>query len=241
MQSYSIPQFNILLDRSENDYVLTIHDLPNEDRPRDKLLRFGPEALSVEELMSVLINTGTIKEDVMSMSHRIVREYGEMSIFVEKRADELAKNLNIPITKACQIIACGELGRRFFDKNRSGFTVIRNAKDAYEYLQDMRNLNKEHLRGLYLNSRNRLIRDEVISMGTVSASIIHAREVFRPAIECNASAIILAHNHPSQDLNPSEDDILITKRLKEAGKMFQIPVLDHIIITKDSFKSLNEI
>ncbi|MCX6718909.1 MAG: hypothetical protein NTZ38_00835, partial [Candidatus Taylorbacteria bacterium] len=112
------------------------------------------------------------------------------------------------------------------------------AKDAYEYLQDMRNLPKEHLRGLYLNSHNRVIRDEVISIGTINSNMIHPREVFRPAIESNASAVVLAHNHPSGEAVASPEDIEITKQLIQAGKILGISLLDHVIITKDAFSSI---
>jgi DNA repair protein RadC len=188
--------------------------------------------------MSILINTGTVKEDVMSMSHRIIREYGETSIFEEKKAQELAKNLNIPITKACQIVACGELGRRTYKSNNSGLYIIRNAKDVYEYLQDMHNLPKEHLRGLYLNSHNRIIHDEVISIGTINSNIIHPREVFRPALAYNAVAVVIAHNHPSNIATPSSQDIEITNQIIQAGRILGINVLDHVIITKNTYMSI---
>lgn len=126
-----------------------------------------------------------------------------------------------------------------FRKEDSGLAVIRNAKDAYEYLRDMHNLPKEHLRGLYLNSHNKIIHDEVISIGTINSNIIHAREVFRPAIQYNAAAIILAHNHPSDIATPSAQDLEITKNLVEAGKMMGIHILDHVIITKSTYVSVN--
>ncbi|MEK7501403.1 MAG: DNA repair protein RadC, partial [Patescibacteria group bacterium] len=156
----------------------------------------------------------------------------------EKDANKLSREMNIPIVKACQIVAVGELGRRVYERNQSGFSTIRNAKDAYDYLQDMRNLPKEHLRGLYLNSHNRVIRDEVISIGTINSNMIHPREVFRPAIESNAAAVVLAHNHPSGEATPSEEDIEITKQLVQAGKILGISLLDHVVITKDSFASI---
>jgi len=175
----------------------------------------------------------------LEMSNRIIRDYGERSLLSERDPKKLSLDMDIPLVKACQIVACGELARRFYDKNESGFTVIRSAKDVYEYLQDMRNLSKEHLRGLYLNGHNRIIRDEVISIGTVNANIIHAREVFRPAIECNAAAVVLAHNHPSGEATPSNEDIEITRQLVKAGQILGLAVLDHVIITKNTFTSVN--
>ncbi len=230
---------DLFLDTNNREYILKIRDLPFDSRPREKLIKDGPEALALSELLAVILNTGNKKEDVLEMSNRIIREYGEKSIIAQKNVNKLAEELDIPLLKACQIIACGEIGRRFYEKNSSGLAVIRNAKDVYEYLQDMRNLPKEHLRGLYLNSHNRIIHDEVISIGTINSSIIHAREVFRPAIQYNAAAIIIAHNHPSDIATPSSQDLEITNQLVKVGKMLGINVLDHVIITKSTYASIN--
>lgn len=239
MQTYAIKANVRFLDRPYREYPLTIRDLPADLKPREKLMAQGPEALSIRELLSALLVTGTTKEDVLEMSNRLIRDYGERSILAERDAGKLSKDMDIPIVKACQIVACGELGRRFYDKNETGFATIRNAKDVYGHLQDMRNLPKEHLRGLYLNSHNHIIRDEVISIGTVNANMIHPREVFRPAIECNAAAIVLAHNHPSGEAAASTEDIEITRQLVEAGTIIGITVLDHVIITKNGFVSVS--
>ncbi len=140
----------------------------------------------MQELLTVILNTGSKKEGVLEMSSRIIRQYGERSIISERSAEKLAAELDIPLGKACQVVAVGEIGRRFYEKNNAGFTVIRNAKDIYDHVQDMRSLPKEHLRGLYLNSHNQIIHDEVISIGTINSNIVHPREVFRPAVEYNA-------------------------------------------------------
>jgi len=236
---YIIPDTTLILDRRPREYPLIFRDLPANEKPREKLLAYGPEALSIAELTALLLVTGTTREDVLEMSTRLVREYGEKSVFAGRDPEKLSKELDVPIVKACAIVAVGELGRRLYEHSESGFKTIRNAKDAYEYLVDMRNLPKEHLRGLYLNSHNRIIADEVISIGTVNANVIHAREVFRPAIERNAVAVILAHNHPSGESTPSLEDITITKQLVQAGKILGIRVLDHVIITKDAFMSVS--
>ena len=235
---YSLMDTELFLDTSNRDYILKVRDLPPDAKPREKMIRQGPEALSLPELLAVILNTGNQKEDVLEMSGRIIREYGEKSIIAEKNAEKLSEELNIPIGKACQVIACGEIGRRFYEKNNSGLFVIRNAKDVYEYLEDMHNLPKEHLRGLYLNSHNRIIHDEVISMGTINSNIIHPREVFRPALEYNAAAIIIAHNHPSNIATPSAQDLEITQQIVQAGKILGINVLDHVIITKSTYISI---
>lgn len=239
--SYNIKDTHTILNRSissHKEYILTIRDLPLEKKPRERLLAQGPGALSISELLAVVFNTGTKNEDVLQMSGRIIREYGEKSIMAAVDATELATTLGIPTFRACQIVACGELGRRFYERNESGLTVIRTAKDVFEYLHDMRNLPKEHFRGLYLNTHHRIIHDEVISIGTINSNIVHPREVFRPAIAYGAVAVILAHNHPSNTAVASEEDVKITNQLIEAGKLIGINILDHVVITKDSFISV---
>jgi DNA repair protein RadC len=147
--------------------------------------------------------------------------------------------LDIPLGKACQLVACFELGRRLF-RNADGRKpiIIRTASQVYEYLKDMRDLSKEHLRGLYLDSHYQLIHDELISIGTLTSNLVHPREVFRPAIERSAAALILAHNHPSGIPKPSDADLAITEQIIEAGKVLGISLLDHVIIAKNSHQSI---
>lgn len=220
-------------------YPLKVRDLPNKDKPREKLLESGVKSLSLAELLSVVLMTGTKKEDVLSMSSRVIKEYGK-SIFANPTLDlvKISAELDLPLTKVCQIIACGELGKRLFDKNVNGLKTIRTADDVYEYTKDMHNLSKEHLRGLYLDTHNKVIHDEVISIGTINSSIVHAREVFRPAIEYGAAAFILVHNHPSNVSTPSESDKMITEQIIKAGKVLGISLLDHVVVARDSFTSI---
>ncbi|MBC7982023.1 DNA repair protein RadC, partial [Candidatus Parcubacteria bacterium] len=183
--------------------------------------------------------TGTKKEDVSSMSSRVIKEYGK-SIFSNPNIDlkKVSVDLDIPITKICQIIACGELGKRLFDNNINGVKTIRTADDVYEYTKDMHGLSKEHLRGLYLDTHNKIIHDEVLSIGTINSSIVHPREVFKPAIEYGAAAFILVHNHPSGISTPSVSDKLITEQIIKAGKVLGIALLDHVVVARDSFASV---
>ncbi|OGF26395.1 hypothetical protein A2331_06515 [Candidatus Falkowbacteria bacterium RIFOXYB2_FULL_34_18] len=215
-----------------------VKDLNEEDKPREKLIKYGPDILSVQELLAIVLGTGTKKEEVMSMTSRILKEYGEKPILSQTNPKIFQNELGIPETKACQIIACFELGRRFFKENKTGSITIRNAKQAFNYLKDMRDLPKEYLRGIYLNSRYKLIHDEVISVGTLTANIIHPREIFKPAIEHSAAAIIIAHNHPSGSPTPTKSDIEITKQIVKAGKILGIDLLDHIIIAKNKYSSI---
>lgn len=219
-------------------YILTIRDIPDKDRPREKLLAHGPGALTPQELLAIVLEKGTRKEGVLEMTERIVREYGERNVFVNTDAKKLAHDLGIPLNKAMQIVATGELGRRFFERSRNGAAVIRTADDAFEYTADMRALKKEHLRGIFLNAHYQVVHDEIISIGTVDANIVHPREVFRPAISCSAAGVVLVHNHPSGILEPSAEDRRVTKQIKEAGSLIGIELVDHLIVTADGFKSI---
>jgi DNA repair protein RadC len=218
-------------------YRLTIRDLPNEQKPREKLDHSGPSALSMAELWAVILSVGTKKEDIMGMSSRILKEYGERSIINEQSPSKLSKTLDIPLGKAQQVIATIEMGKRLFERNPSGAKIIRTAHDVYSYTKNMWDLPKEHLRGIYLDSHYKVIHDEVISIGTIDANIIHPREVFRPALEYAAAAVILVHNHPSGNTEPSEADLIITSQLLEAGKLLGIDLIDHVIVSSKGFQS----
>jgi DNA repair protein RadC len=241
MNTYSLKDTSLFLDVSSKDrkYILTIKDLPSDNKPRERLRKLGPSALSTQELLAIVLGTGTKKEGVLEMSHRVLKEYGERTLIHHKNPEHMAKTLGIPLVKALQIVACGELGRRFFEKHDYGSWTIRSAKDVYEYVRDMHTLPKEHLRGIYVNTHHKIVHDEVLTIGTINSNVIHPREVFKPAIEYGAVAVILAHNHPSGITAPSEADIEITKQLVEAGKILGINILDHIIVTKKGFESIN--
>lgn len=229
---------DLTLDESKK-YVLKLRDLPGDEKPREKLMKYGPQVLTLPELIAIVLNVGTKKEEVLTMSRRLLKEYGDSAIIHQKDPRKIQEMLGIPLVKSCQLVACFELGRRFFKStdNRKPIT-IRTASQVYDYLKDMRDLPKEHLRGLYLDNHYRLIHDEVISIGSLTSSIIHPREVFRPALEHSASAVILAHNHPSGITKASDSDIAITEQIVSAGKILGINVLDHVIITKAKFGSI---
>lgn len=236
---YTLQDFDHIVTSDDTKYVIKrLRDLPKEDKPREKLMKYGPDMLSAQELLAIVLNVGTKKEEIRTMTNRILREYGEKSIAHQRDVQRLMDELDIPKAKACQIVACFELGRRFFGQDTGRSVTIRTPKQAFEYVQSMGALPKEHLRGLYLNNHYRVIHDEVISIGSVTANIIHPREVFRPAIEYGASAVVLAHNHPSGNVTPSEADIEITCQLRRAGELVGIELLDHIVVTKDAFASI---
>jgi len=226
--------------RTASSYRIKLKELPEEKKPREKMVKYGPDFLKIPELLSIILNTGYRDENVLELSHRIIKEYGSRAIASEKNIGRLMETIGIPLVKACQIVACFELGRRFFQEEPGRMPAIRGPEDVYEYLKDMRNLKKEQFRGLYLNARNKVIHDEVISIGTLTANLVHPREVFQPAIEYLACGLLVAHNHPSGDPEPSEDDLEITRKLSGVGKTMDIELIDHIIIGNNRYVSLKE-
>lgn len=235
--NYHLRDNDVILQEPNTKYVLRFRDMPDDDKPREKLLKAGVKNLSAPELMAVILGVGTSKEDVLTMAKRITKEYGEKALTHELNPQALADTLDIPLTKACQIVASFEIGRRYFAK-QPGSIFVRQSKQAADYLKDMGNLRKEQLRGLYLNSRYQVIHEEIISLGSLTANIVHPREVFQPALEHGAIAIVLAHNHPSGRINPTQADIAITRQLVEAGQLMGIDIVDHLIITATRHVSL---
>jgi DNA repair protein RadC len=231
-----------LLDTAPNHgrayQIPRVKDLPDEEKPREKMIKEGVGALSMAELLAVVLGVGTKKEEVFSMSSRLLREYGEKAIAYQKDPKIIEKDLKIPLVKSCQIVACFELGRRFYQKKPGGLITIRTSAQAYNYLKDMGGLPKEQFRGLYLNTHYQLVHDEVISLGTLDSSLVQAREVFRPALEYSAAAVIVAHNHPSGVLKATKADEEITNKLIEAGRILDVEILDHLIVGRNKYVSI---
>jgi DNA repair protein RadC len=218
--------------------IKRVRDMAEGEKPREKMIAEGVGALSLAELLAVVLGVGTKREEVFAMASRLLREYGEKAIASQKDPLAIVRELKMPEAKACQIVACFELGRRLFQKKPGGLVTIRNAAQAFAYLKDMGALKKEQFRGLYLNNHYQLIHDEVISIGTIDASLVQAREVFRPALEYGATAIIIAHNHPSGVLKSSRADAEITDQLLAAGKILDVEILDHLIIGNNKYLSI---
>lgn len=237
--TYQLVDRDIILS-DDARYVLRVRDMPIEDKPREKMMKYGPSALDMAELVAVLWGVGTRKEDVLEMSRRVLKEYGERAILYETDPTKLAGALMIPQNKAQQLVAGLELGRRYFERRGERPVFVRTARQAYHHLHDMGLLNKEQLRGLYLNSRYQVVHEETISVGTLTSNIVHPREVFQPAIERGAVAVIVAHNHPSGDTEPTSHDLEVTSQLRAGGAILGIELLDHLIITRDTYRSLLE-
>jgi len=226
------------MSKTNQSYNLRIRDLPEEDKPREKLRKHGPAALKNYELMAVILGRGTRREGILELSQRIMSQYGEQAIFSEGDVGKIEKVLGLSPVQACQVVAAFELGKRLFGRPTEIF--LRSPEEVFEYAKDMARLKQEHLRGFYLDTRNRLIRDEVITIGTLNESLAHPREIFHPAVEAHAAAIILVHNHPSGDPYPSREDIELTKQIYQASKIMEIEVLDHVIVGNKRYYSLKE-
>ncbi len=218
---------------------MKIKDLPKSDRPREKLIAKGVENLKDSELLAILLRTGTIGKNVIEIASQILSKNSKKRL-LQMTYQDLVKISGIDSAKATTLLAAFELSKRALEVNDTNLPVISDAKDAVAQLSDMRDLKKEHLVALYLNAKNQLVHKETISMGTLNANLVHPREVFEPALKYSAAQIIVAHNHPSGDPKPSGDDLEVTKRLTEAGKMMGIEVMDHVIISKNSHFSFKE-
>lgn len=213
-----------------------IKDMPKFDRPREKLQKYGTDKLSDAELLAILLKTGTKDLNVLKLAQKILQKF-ENEKFIDITIDELKTIHGLGPVKASEVVACFELGRRMLKGKK--ISILLSPKNVWERMEDIRGSKKEHFVVFYLDSRNQEIKREIISVGTLNESLVHPREVFESAIKNNASSIIIAHNHPSGDLEPSEADIEITKKLIHAGKVLDIKIIDHLIVTKDSYLKID--
>ncbi|KRQ88140.1 hypothetical protein ABG79_00310 [Caloramator mitchellensis] len=217
-----------------------IKDMPQSDRPRERLIKFGPEVLSNSELLAILLRTGTKDLSAINLASNIMHN-GGIDFLSNSTFEELSSIKGIGMAKAAQIKAAIELGKRMRGLRSQEKVKISSPKDVFELIgQDMRFLKKEILRLILLNTKNYVIDIKDISVGSLNSSIVHPREVFNEAIRRSSSSIIICHNHPSGDPEPSSEDINITRRLYEVGKLVGIDLLDHIIIGDGCYISLKE-
>lgn len=214
--------------------------LPSEEKPREKLIKKGSGSLSNSELLAIILRTGSKSNSVLDLSRKLFQKYNIKSLSGLSVA-VLKKELGIGDAKACQVLACFELGKRLASFREDEKPLIRNAQDVAEiFIPEMRGLKKENLKGIYLDTRKRMIKQETIFVGTLNESVIHPREIFRIAIEENAAGVILLHNHPSGDSSPSDFDVEVTREITKAGEVLGIEVLDHLIIGDGDYFSLRE-
>jgi len=218
----------------------TIHDLPKEERPRERLVKFGEQALSAQELLQLILGRGIAGESVVVTAQKLLSQFGSLQKLSEASIEELSLIKGIGLAKAAQIKAVFEIGRRTSSQTLPYKSKeLSEPKKVYELIKSkLKDYHKEHFYMIALNSRNHSITE--VSVGSLDSSIVHPREVFEEAIKNKAASVVFVHNHPSGDPEPSEDDLKITKRLVEAGKILGIEVNDHIIVTKTGFFSFKE-
>jgi DNA repair protein RadC len=208
-----------------------IREMPEGERPRERLKLRGAAALSEAELVAILLRTGMKGISVVQLSHQILRELGSLEGLARAPLEAIAKIKGVGETKAIQLKAAFELARRLSESSRGKPKIISSPEDAATVMrEDMRSLDREEFRVLLLNTKNALIKKCEVSRGSLNASIVEPREVFKDAIAASAASMILVHNHPSGDPTPSSEDIAVTKRLVKAGDLLNIAVLDHIIL-----------
>jgi DNA repair protein RadC len=219
-----------------------VKDLPLDDRPREKLMLRGPQNLSDAELLAILLRTGRKGKTVISVAQEIISTYGNLAVLASKTLSDLTKISGIGKDKAATLLASFELSRRILSQSKwFNNRKITSPQDVAEiFIPLLRDELKEKFILVCLNSANKIIGHEIISVGNLNSSVVHPREVFKAAIDQRSASIILLHNHPSGNPDPSNEDISITKKMVESGKILDIPVFDHIIIAGNSFTSFVE-
>ena len=223
------------------EQALMMREVHSADRPRERLISQGATSLSNQELIAILLRTGTKQESVLHLANRVLLSFEQIHHLKDATIEEITAIKGIGQAKAVQILASVELGRRLSSKQTDTKYTIRSPKDAANYLMaDMTSLKQEHFVVLFLNIKNQVMHKQTIFVGSLNASIVHPREIFREAVRRSSASIVCAHNHPSGNPAPSPEDIAVTKRLLEAGSIIGIELLDHIIIGDYQFISSNE-
>ncbi|XKG24208.1 DNA repair protein RadC [Ureibacillus chungkukjangi] len=218
-----------------------IRDVHVEDRPRERLIRQGAQSLSNQELIAILLRTGSKQESVLTLANRVLTYFEKLHELKHATIEEIMSIKGIGEAKAVQLLAAVELGRRLSQKQVDDRFTIRSPQDAATYLMpEMSSLQQEHFVVLFLNVKNQVMHKQTIFIGSLNSSIVHPREIFREAVKRSAASIICSHNHPSGNATPSPEDIEVTKRLQEAGYIIGIELIDHVIIGDHQFISLKE-
>ena len=229
------------MDKKFRFSSFTVRDLPKSERPRERLIKFGPEALSAQELLALIIGRGIPKKSVMNIAQELLARFGNIKAISQASIAGLSEIKGVGLAKAAQLKACFELGKRQDLEPELKNYDIKNPQSVVKAIRaSIKDKAKEHFKLILLDTRNKIIGISTISIGTLNASLVHPREIFKEAIIHNSASVVLAHNHPSGDPEPSDEDLTITKRLVKSGKILGIEVIDHIIIGKTGFSSFKE-
>ena len=228
-------------DSTNSTYTTLIRDMPEGERPRERLAQYGADTLSNSELIAILLRTGMKGESVVNMSNRLLSEFNGLERMGRASHQELCAMNGISQAKACQLLAAFELGRRLTSLSPEDRPKINSPRDVYNLLgADMRYREQEHLRVLLVSTNSEVVSNYEIYKGTVNSAAVRVAEVLRPAIRENCPSIIVVHNHPSGDPAPSGPDILITRQIKQAAELMDIELLDHIVIGGRTFVSMKD-
>jgi len=224
-----------------DQYTVMIRDLPADERPRERLERYGPGTLGTPELLAIILRVGNARVSALQLAQQLIIRCGGLRGVAAASVQELSGIPGIGLAKACQLKAAFELGKRLATSSDAPRPTISSPLDAVNLvMEEMRYYPEERFKVMFLDTRHQVIADEEISRGTLSASLVHPREVFKAAIKATAGAVLLVHNHPSGDPTPSTEDLALTARMVQAGELVGIPVLDHLVIGDGRFVSLKE-
>lgn len=220
---------------------LSASGLPEREKPRERLYHVGPRELSLQEVVALVVGGGSRGAGAVDLGLGLLSAFGGLVGLGRAGVDELQQVRGIGFAKACQLVAVFELGKRFGRESVSNGSSIKTPGDISRiFMDEMKHYDREHFVAAYLNTKNQLIRTVTVSIGSLNASIVHPREILKPAISASAASIILVHNHPTGDPTPSREDIEFTKRFARCGELIGIELLDHIIIGSDRYQSLKE-
>lgn len=218
-----------------------IQEVPKDAQPRERLVNFGEKALATHELLAIILRTGTREENVLQLSARFMQTFDNLYELKQASIDEFQQVKGIGPIKAIELKAAIELGARISSSDMPKFGHITSTRSAGQWLiQEMSDLQQEHLMVLFLNTKNEIIKKKTIFIGTVNSSVAHPREIFKEAVKYPTARLIIAHNHPSGDTEPSHADLYFTRRMIACGELMGIEILDHLIIGQGQYLSLRE-
>lgn len=220
---------------------MSVKGLPLEDRPRERLYHIGAADLSLHELLAIVLGRGSKEGSALFLSYRLLEEFGDIAALGRAGVDEFKIIPGIGFARACQIVAAVELGKRVSRVSATrGMSIRGPGEIAGLFMDEMRHYDKEHFKAALLDTKNQVLKIVTVSIGSLNASIVHPREILKPAISVSAASIILVHNHPTGDPSPSREDVEFTKRFAKCGELIGIQLLDHVIIGSGRYQSLKE-
>ncbi len=220
---------------------ISVKGLPPGDRPRERMYWNGSQELSLLELLAIVIGGGSKGAGALAVAYRLLESFGDLSYLGRADIDDLMRISGIGLARACQLTAAFELGKRFARESGSNGAAIKAPGDiAGIFMDEMKHYDREHFKAAFLNTKNQILKIVTVSIGSLNASIVHPREILKPAISASAASIVLVHNHPTGDPKPSREDIEFTKRFAKCGELIGIGLLDHVIIGSGGYASLKE-